>query len=192
MMALNLNLLSPAKRKGINELMSFIFIKNILELATFVVAVIAIFLLWSWTILINQFNNLSESAISVNKEYGSYAQEIRVINKTNRDINLAGQNYATTTPKFFELLKSTPADIVISAINFERDSGDLVISGTAKNRNSLLNYQTILKNISWLDNVVAPTSQFFQKENINFEITAKIKMPTVKNTPAPQKTTTTL
>jgi len=184
-MEINLNLLSPLKKNKINSLVNFIFIRNLLEFTVFTAAIISIFLLWSWVTLVDQFENLSQSAISVNKEYGGYNQEIRMINKINKDIMLASRGYVSTSPKLFGLIELTPDDITLSAIDFERDTQNLTISGTAKTRDSLLNYVEMIKTTSWLDQVVAPTSQLFQKENINFEIEAKIKITPLKT---PQKT----
>ncbi len=185
MIKINLNLLSPLKKKSLNGLVNFIFLRNLLEFAVLTITIIAIFLLWSWVTLVDQFNGLSQNTLAVTKEYSGYNQEIRMLNRINKDVILASQGYASTTAHVFDVIMSTPRDIVLSAINFERNAQRLTLSGIAQTRPALINYVEIIKNIPWLEQVITPTSQLFQKENIVFEIQAKTKIPPFKKNPAP-------
>lgn len=187
MMELNLNILSPTKKKKLSGIVNFIFIKNLLEIATFTTALMAIVLLWSWMTLIDSYKNLSESAILVNKEYGSYNQEIRAINKTLHEAGVAAQGYIPNLNPVLEIINIIPPDIIINAMEIDRETQTLIISGTAKTRDALLNFSDVIKKITWLEQTAAPTSQLFQKENINFEMKAKLKgFPILKKAVAPK------
>lgn len=170
-----LNLLSKQKRWRLEHLTKFIFVRDILEIVLLIYTMLAIILLWSWIVLQEDFNNLAESSTLVNREYSRYNQEIRDVNNLIKDLNKTSQIYLPITPKLSEIIQTLPKDIKLSAINIDRGLNNVTISGTALTRDALLVYQEQLKKISWLEKFETPTSQLFQKENINFEMRAKLK-----------------
>ncbi len=174
-MILNLNLLSPHKKIRNEHVIRFLFTKNMLEISLFVVAIIATSLLLSWIVLQDDFNNLSGSSILINQGFSSYNQEVRKINEINRSVVMAGKQFSSITAKLLELSRAIPAEIKLSSLNIDQPNLKLILSGTAKNRNNLLNFQEKIKEISWVEKIDTPASQLFQKENINFEFTITLK-----------------
>jgi len=170
-----INLLSKQKRKRLEHLIKFIFVRDILEIVLLIYTLLAIVLLWSWLILQEDFNNLAESASLVNREYSRYNQEIREINRTIKNFNQISQYYLPISPQLSELITSLPIDIKINYLEINRSQNKIILSGTALTRSALLQYQEELKKINWLTNIEVPTSQLFQKENINFEVKAQLK-----------------
>ena len=146
-----------------------------LEISLFVAAILAIALLLCWEILQDDFNNLSASAILVNQEFSGYNQEIRKINQTDRNIVNAGKTFHPIASELIGLAEITPPGIKLSSLNLDRPNLKLILSGMAKNRDDLLGYQERIKKVLWVDKIETPTSQLFQKENINFEFSITIK-----------------
>ncbi len=181
MMNINLNLLPVAKKNRLEYIINFLLTKDILEMVILIGSVLAVVLLWSWIFLENDFAVLAETATAVNREYYTYNQNVKNINNLVRDINLANQNFIPTAPKLKELINSLPNDIKINSLQLDRHAQTLVITGTALTRSALLQYQDILNGISWLTQVETPTSQLFQKDNINFEFRAKLKNLSLKS-----------
>ena len=175
MMEININLLAPKKRKRIKKLIIFLFTKNLLAWIVITTAIISMILLWSWLVLIEEFQNLSESTTLVNKEYSGYNQEIRDINKIIRETNKSHGNYTKITPKILEFSENLPGDIKLNSLNFDFKNGSIEINGISKTRTSLLDYQEKLKEIPWIGEVSVPTNQLFKKENISFSFITKIK-----------------
>ncbi len=182
-----INLLSKEKRKRLEHLTKFIFIRDILEIVLLVYAILAITLLLSWLVLQENFNNLAGSSVLVNREYSKYNQEIRQVNTSIRNLNQAAKYYAPLSPKIAEIINTLPKDIKINSFELDQAQSKMVLSGTAVTRDALLNYQKILKQINWLENIETPTSQLFQKENINFEVKAKIIGLPIITTPTKPK-----
>ncbi len=183
MMNINLNLLPVVKKNRLEYIINFLLIKDILELVIFICSILAVTLIWSWVFIENDYVYLAESAASVDREYYSYNQDVKKINNLIHSINLANQNFVPITPKAKELINSLPGDIKINSLKLDREAQTLVINGTALTRSALLNYQDILNKISWINEVETPASQLFQKENINFEFTTKLKNLSLKNQP---------
>jgi Tfp pilus assembly protein PilN len=146
-----------------------------LEISLFVIAIIATALLLSWIVLQDDFNSLSGSAILVNQGFSNYSQEVRKINQINRSVVMAGQNFTSVTDNLLELANTIPAGIKLSSLNLDRPALKLILSGTAKDRNDLLNYQEKIKEVSWVEKIDTPASQILQKETINFEFTITLK-----------------
>lgn len=170
-----INLLPERKKEGLEKLIKFLFCKEILEMILLVSTFLSITLLWSWLLLEEHFSDLSQSALSVNREFSHYNQDVRKINFTIKTLNASSLGFSPITTKIVEFINKLPADIKLNSLNFSRETGTFQISGIAKTRDGLLSFQKILQGLDWLDNVQSPTSQLFQKQNINFDIKAKIK-----------------
>ncbi len=175
MMNLRLNLLSPFKKTKLKNLTRFIFIKEILEIVVLISSLLAIALLLSWWVMVEEFNNISQSTLLINRDYLKYNQEIKKINKTINELNLAGQGYYPLIPRLLELINQLPADIRLTALNIDRRQQTLYLSGVAKNRTALLNFEETLEKLSWVEKVVTPPSTLFQKDNISFEMRTGLK-----------------
>ncbi|MFA5770921.1 MAG: hypothetical protein WC894_05510 [Patescibacteria group bacterium] len=175
MLSSRINLLPPSKKELLNKLVKFIFFKEIIEIILLVVAFLSVILLWSWFALQTQFNDLSQSAMLVTREYSHYNQEIRKLNILVKQFNTANKSYTPLTPKILELIGKLPNNIKINSLSINRKTNIITISGIAKTREILLAYQASLKDYSWINSVQTPTSQLFQKENVNFEIKANLK-----------------
>lgn len=171
----HINLLPNRKKEGLEKLIKFLFCKEILEVILLVCAFLSMTLLWGWILLQELFSGLSQSALLVNKEFSHYNQDVRKINFTIKTLNASSVGFSPITSKIVEFATKLPPDIKITSLNLSRETGLFEISGMAKTRDGLLVFQNLLQNIDWLDEVQSPTSQLFQRQNINFEIKAKIK-----------------
>lgn len=180
-----ISLLPKNKKDKLDQLVKFIFFKELLEIILLVVALLSIILLWGWHTIQQQFNNLSESAMLVNKEFSHYNQEIRKVNLLFKNFSATNKNYSPLSPKLIDLATKLPPDIRITSLSLRREDGTFVLSGIAKTREALLAYQTNLNKIEWLSQLQTPNSQLFQKENINFEFKGNLKnLPNIEPQPA--------
>lgn len=191
MMNLHLNLISPAKKKRFFTLAHFLFIKEILELIIFTAALLAVIYLVGWLVLTRTLNDLAQSSLVVNREIPAVNREIRKLNLLVGEIARSGENFSPLSPLLLELAKTLPADIRLTGLTLDKTNGSFIISGMAKTRADLLAYQETIGKLSWLEGTSAPTSQLFQKENINFEIRGRLKdyqPPTRVTPPQPAET----
>jgi len=175
MFPIKINILPDRKKQGTEKLIKFIFFKEMLEIILLVVSVLSIVLIWNWVVLQEQFNGLTESALLVNKEFSRYNQDIKKINFVIKELNYSSKNFFPLTEKITQLSEKLPDDIKLNSVVINYEKMEIVISGVAKTRDGLLNYQSDLKKYNWLNEITTPVSQLFQKENTGFEIHAKIK-----------------
>lgn len=175
MMILRLNLLSPQKKTGLAVMIRYLFIKEMLEFTIFTCALLAIAYLFSWLLLSQTLDDLASSSLLVNREFPTVNQEIHAINVTIKEITLAGASYAPVTPYIIQLATTLPPTIHLTSISIDTESNAVRLTGVAQTRAAFLDYQNVLGSITWLKGLNTPTSELFQKENINFEIRAQLQ-----------------
>lgn len=173
-MSLHLNLLPPEKKKNFVTLARFLFIKEMLELLIFTVALLAIMYLFAWWTVTQAMSDAVASSLLVSRSAPPPNEDIRNLNNQTKSVIAAGQEYYPITPKVMEIINTLPPDIKLSGFSINRESNTVIISGTAATRDAMLEYQKVVGTIEWIKGVTIPKSQLLQKENINFEIQGNI------------------
>lgn len=170
-----LNLLPPPKRKSVAAMLKFLFIKGMLEMIILVGAIVATILLWSWLVLLEEYNNLSVSAVQISRGSSSRNQEIRQLNKSIFDLERSGAGFTIVSIKITDIANILPPNVTLRTFNLNRRANQIELWGTADSRPSLLAFEDSLRKISWVEEIQAPASRLLQKENINFELRIKVK-----------------
>jgi hypothetical protein len=184
MMSLQLNLLSPEKKTNLLNLARFLFLKEMLEFLIFTLAILAIMMLCGWYVLAGIFSDVTESALVVNRETPTINQDVRRLNYNTKNLVAAGKEFYPLTPRLLDIINSLPPTIKLNAISINRETNSITINGTAETRDDLLNYQTIIASIPWMNSASSPASQLFQKDNINFDLHATlVNFPPLKSSP---------
>jgi hypothetical protein len=174
MMSLHINLLPPVKKTKLNALTKFLFTKELLEMVLFTCAILAIMHLLAWYVLQNAVKDLTESSLLINHAPPTANQEVRQTNALIRSLAAAGAGYQQMTPKIIELATMLPPEIKLNSLSFDRVSRICTFTGTALTRDDLLHFNQVLQTIPWLKNPSNPSSRLFQKDNIDFEVTATV------------------
>lgn len=181
MMILNLNLLPTENKSDLRLLARLTLVKNIFGYSLLILLALLVFLSLVHYILIEQFSNLTASIGQVlARSYAHYNREVKDINKKIVSVNTAGGRAGLLAPRLVEMLNLTPPDIKLNSLAMNLNGAEINLPGTAKTRDGLLAYEEILKKIPWVESVTLPKSQLLQKENVNFQITLRIKPPTAE------------
>lgn len=116
--------------------------------------------------------------------YGTRYQEIK---KAITDFNSEVQELTTIQSSMFsvpELLKNIfgaiPEGTTISSFEFNDKDLSVNINGISDNRDTLLNTRKALENSPYVEKVVAPLSNFDEKENISFSLKLTLKFNKLK------------
>ena len=183
-----INVLAPEKKNKLEQLLQFLFTKNILEIALLFLALLATTYVWGWLVLSQVFTDLSQSALLVSRDRWQYNQQIKKINQAIKEVDLASQNYAPLSTKLIELATSTPGEVQLTSVTLDRKQNILTVSGVSKTRAALLDFEKRLHAISWIDKPTTPLSQLLTKTDIDFQITAQLKIlpPLRRDTALPQ------
>ncbi len=169
-MLLTLNLLSPTKKTKLQDLVVLLFVKHLLGLIIITVAGIAAALLWGWWMLVGEYGTLAESVLLVNHDYSSFNSEVKYINNTVKEVELASKDFSPITPVLAAVFSALPPGIKVRALDFEKTSRRLTLTGTARTRTDILALEGLLKKVPGVARVEVPLTDLFQKEDVLYEV----------------------
>ncbi len=170
-----LNLLPPDKKKHLKKMINFQFLKNIAGIFLIFISITGIVLLGGRWVLEDYYGQLTEHVFSISEKHSNTNNVIKEINNTLIKVEKIQKEYINWTPLILEIVKAIPTNIEINKININQKN-ELTLNGLANNRQSLLDLQKTLEEISWLENFTIPPAQLTEKENINFSFVIPIKL----------------
>ena len=176
MLPMRLNLLPPDKQHNLQRTIVAQFIKNIFELAFFVICLIAIGLLGGQWTLQNYFHEITVSTISVAD--GPHDRTIRInrINTILRNAEASQKGYVLWTPVLTTIHESIPDNIVLTKMVIGTDKKELTLIGRAATRDDLLELKRSLEALPFLGVIDIPLSQLTKKENIPFSFSPSFSL----------------
>lgn len=170
-----LSLLPPDKKKRLKKMINFQFLKNIAGIFLICLSSLGIVLLGGRWVLEDYYIKLTEHMISINSRYNDTNNIIRNINNILLKVEKIQKEYIDWTTLLIEITEIIPQNIEIHKINFNQKN-ELNINGIAPDRQSLLNLQNTLEEITWIQNFTIPPAQLTERENINFSFVIPIKL----------------
>ena len=172
---LSLNITPPELKKEIKLKLILKKIKNLFFVLLILFSFYSIFLLGLKLILqIHFVNTVAETSI-VTKNTENYSREIRNINVQINSIEKIQNNFVVWSKFLTVLSNEKPIDITLNKISLNYDDNSLTLSGFSNTRENLLNLKSNLENCESLMEINFPLSNLLEKNNINFELSAKIK-----------------
>ncbi len=171
MMPIRVNLISPFKKNRLYQLIRFLFLKELFEIAILTAASAAIIQIAGWYLLTEQLSLLAQSTVLISGNFSRESQKIVKINATIRALERASAGFEPTVPYIQSISDALPSEIKLSMMSINKTDRSVRLAGLAKTRAALVEYQEKLKNQSWVKNLAAPASQLLEKENIPFTFT---------------------
>ncbi|OGH72469.1 MAG: hypothetical protein A3I93_02570 [Candidatus Magasanikbacteria bacterium RIFCSPLOWO2_02_FULL_43_22] len=153
----------------------FQFLKNILEVILIVTCVIGIAMLGGEWVLGSYFNELNVTIYSLQNRYAETNQTVKILNEKLKRIEFIQNFYHPITPLLPEIASAVPDGANLTALNIDLKNKIISLTGFAANRDDLLNLQSRLEQILWVEKTDIPVDQLTKKDNINFSFSAAIK-----------------
>ena len=171
MFALRLNLLASRKKKRIRQLVSFLFLKHIMEIVLLVLCVISVALLLGLYILEENFSTVAESFASGNTQRAQVRQEAVRINQRINQINTAQKEFVPWSIVVATLAELTLTDITWNTWSFDKASGRAQLVGTARERESVVMLEQSLRAKEWVHDVQLPLAELVSVDEKPFTVT---------------------
>lgn len=178
---LTLNLISEELKKEIKLRHIYGFIKKINLTLIIIAIIIAIILLVAKTILQLKFNNIVEQMTLVTKTNQGYNNDIREINNKLNFVAKIQNDFIPWSNIIKEIADITPKDINLYYLKLNSEEQIIRIKGKALLRSSLLDFKNKLETTPDFKDVDFPLKNILERENINFEINAKLNISNLKN-----------
>jgi len=173
---LALNLISEDLKKEIKLRHLYLFIKKINLTLIIITIVVAIILLVAKTILQVKFNDIVSQTTLVTKSNQGYNIKIRDINNRLNFVEKVQKDFIPWSNLLKAVADITPSDIGLNYLKINFIEQTIKIKGKAGLRQSLLDFKQKMEATTVFENIDFPIKNILEKENINFEINAKINL----------------
>lgn len=170
-----LNLLSQEKRKHLQNMVYFQFIKSVLEIILIILCLSGIILLGAQTVLENYFSGLNSTIAFMQSKYVKTNREVREINNFLSELDKLQKKNQISSPRILDIASAVPNGVVLNTVNINYGAKTMSISGEALTRDNLLEFGENVKKIGWIQSSDMPLSQLTKKDNILFSLSAVIK-----------------
>lgn len=172
---ISLNLLSPSQKEYLRYEHIYLTIRTVISLVlTFTVIISGMFMA-ARLMLQDNFAELLTSTTRVNERSRPVDREISNLNGTLRDTQNIQTNFVKWSSVLTTIAKAIPENIQVNYMNLEAKNHVFNLNGLAKRREDFLKLEESLKQLPLLEEVSSPTSNLLLRENVSFQITARLK-----------------
>jgi len=171
---ITLNLLSPDKKQSLRLTETYQTIKNLIILILLLTIITAIVLLVTKLALQNHFTRIvSESTLTI-KYVSFFSQDIKEFNKQLKAVENIQSEHIAWTNFFISFAQLVPDNIGLD--NLTINENKILITGFAKTRDDLIEFQNNIKNSSLFSEVTVPLENLLKKDDVDFDIKANINL----------------
>ena len=178
---LSLNLISEELKKEIKLRRLYLLVKKISLTLIIITIAAAIILLTAKTILQSGFNNIIGQTTLITKNSQGYNNKIKDINGKIDLVETIQNNFIPWSNLLKITADITPEDIGLYYLKISLEEQTIKIKGQAGQRASLLDFKEKMAAAAIFEEIDFPLKNILEKENINFEINAKINPAGLKN-----------
>ncbi len=181
-----LNLLPPLKKAQLLSEKNFSRIRRII-ISFFVVCALAVALTLTTRYLIQTEVQKVQSEIDGLKQTlqtSGHAPTDDLVKKINQKANIlftVQKNYIKWSTVLTTIGQAVGQNVTLQTIGVTPEDNKITISGTARTRTDLIDFQNKLKNVSFLENLDYPTAYLTIKENIPFRFTGVLNQEKIPN-----------
>lgn len=171
-----INLLPPLKQKHALNLYFFLFAKFILLLLLASALIIGIILGGASFLLHESIQQITLHSDTIDKEFTAVNKEIFNVNTNLKNIEFVIAAKKIWSTRIFMILKEvTPPAINLNGLSVANDGARITLQGNAQTRDALLNLQSGLKKLDFVEDASVPLDNLIRENNIEFQITLRLK-----------------
>lgn len=171
-----INLLSPLKQKHVLNLYIFLFVKFIFILLLITTISIGIILGGASFLLNESVQQITLYSNSVDKEFNAVNKEILRVNTSLKQIDFATTLEKTWSRQILAILKQVnPPAVSLSGLAVSNEGSIITMQGKAQNRGAILDFQSHLKQVDFIEDASLPLENLIRENNIEFQITLQLK-----------------
>lgn len=172
---INLNIIPRDLKKEIKLKILYLSLKNYLLIIFIIICFYSIVLLLSTLFLQYEFTRTINESNLITQNTENYGTKVKNINNEINYINKIQNENADILALLVNISNITRADIKIKQIKFDKINKALTINGFAGSRDNLIAFKNSLESTTFLSDINFPLKNLLEKNNIDFEITAKFK-----------------
>ena len=174
---INLNLLSPEKRKILATTLAYLTLERIALSLLALLAATAGILFFARTIVHSNLQTITAHREETAREYASINKEVGEANGTLRAIRELQRESFGWTSALAEIFALVPENVTLASLTVDRGGNTVILRGRAQTRDALLQFRERLEANPLLKSVSVPLSSLTLRENVDFEIRAALVPP---------------
>ena len=177
---LNLNLVSQELKQEIKLRHIYKMLKQADYILIIITIFVAVVILVAKIILQNNFNKIVAETTLITKDSQGQNSKIREINTRLSFVEKIQSNFIPWSYLLKDLAGSANNDINFYLIKVSQDKKEIELKGIAKTRDSLLALKEGLEKSAVFYELDFPMKNILEKNDINFEIKAKLNLGNIK------------
>jgi hypothetical protein len=177
---LTLNLVSSKQKQEIKLRHIYNSVKTINLTLIIITITIAIILLVAKIMLQSKFNDIVNQTTLITKTNQNSNDNVRKINGELNFIEKIQDEFIPWSNLIEDLTEITTPDINFYYLKLDARDQTIKIKGQAKLRSSLLDFREKMASAAYFKDIEFPIKNILEKENVDFEINAKINLVFLK------------
>jgi Tfp pilus assembly protein PilN len=178
---ITLNLLSPDKKKELENKINFILIQKSLLFIVIFLAITSLLFYGTKIYQDNKLNNLKKEFEQIkltlpSGEKVTLSKDIQDINNELSYLNNIQMNYLKCSDLLIDFNALVPTGIALNSLSVNQKTLEVLINGKAVLRENLVAFQNNLENSSFLKDIESPISNILKREDIDFSFKAKLNL----------------
>lgn len=126
-------------------------------------------------------NNFDDFIANNKKEHQNLNQKIDQLNNLAHFLKVVRDEHIDWATVLFAITSQTTSDITLISLQINNNEKMVLLQGFSPNRDGLLEFKANLESLPVLEEVDLPIQNIAQKENINFTISAKLRLNKITN-----------
>ncbi|MDP2692631.1 MAG: hypothetical protein Q8O88_03245 [bacterium] len=175
MYPIKINLLSPEKRKYLTRMVYVQFVKNTFISIVFVFCISGITLLGGQSVLQEYYTDVSASLALSGELHADKNKKIEAVNTIIKNVEAVQEMHNLWANKILRIGNSVPSGVILNSIILAKDKERINISGTAIDRDSLLELKENITKLEFVNDIEIPLGQLTEKEDIDFSISIETR-----------------
>jgi len=172
---LSLNIIPDEIKKEIKLFNILTIVKNYFYIIFIFLCIYSCVFLIFKLALINHFNETVDRSNFISKKTEDNSNKIRGVNSLLNSVERVQNDFVAWSNLLSYVGQITDDAISMKQIKVSKTEGTIILSGNAATRDALLKLKNEIEKSAYFKDLDFPIKNILEKENINFEITAKIK-----------------
>lgn len=173
---ISLNLLPAERKKAIEVILSYKYLRIVTFLLlgfTFVASSLAV---TARLLLLDNLNELLSSSMTVNQKNTSLDKQISQLNNELKNISSIQNNFTKWSTILGNVISIIPNNIEIKYLNIEKTSGNFNLNGRARERADYLKLKDNLEKFPYLQKLETPLANLLTRQNVDFQFSGQINL----------------
>lgn len=165
-----LNLLSPEERLDSSLKWNYLIVKNVILMVLVVTTAVALVLFSAKLTLRKRLAEAEVQLERINITRSQANKEIQSANQLIKELSTAQDSFMPWSSVLWELLQGVTPGIQLKAINLNKNTGTIILTGRADTRDQLLAFRDSLDQQEMITETDVPLTNLLKKEDIDFTV----------------------